>query len=571
MFQRFCRIVATFAVLVSSLAGCAHFSDIDDFPQQYRARLAKHPVWLTITSFDNAPGAFPPAEVSVVKKWEAHKAPDGAVVLRQISSSSFMGTLEALYRDRPLFPQIDVEGDVDPRAFFPFPGHALDRRRRFKADRYEFVDLDGKRFQIRINGGIGRIVFLPAPNNYFVAGNPYEIPDVGIWTTPFGAESEIYAHLRRLMQKSDTPEKPIELPGELIGGQFLHHDVTIKKKIPVIVDRTFPEALRPVVPRAVAKWNQAFGKELFEVFAGTAKIETADCISGRKLCIRWIGPKELSFTGANGYTELAFDPQTGLVVGGIISVINDDVKPPFSQLPEADRAKLRRLDRDWIADAMLRFNEMNDVAHPVPEGSAEYLLLHEMGHFSGLGHNFYVSDSTTPLRPVSTIMSYPPFPVAHRATYIGEADLTRLGIVYGQKRPDEKDLEYCSTFEAMTPERDKHGYFVKAARCDIFTVGSPADWYIQLARRGGEGVFTPFPDLSHLSAEMQELYHEVSIARRLPPLNVLTRLGLVLGDTSPANSKTRARIEDYLCGLKAQRTAIAAQLKTFHGVGLKCT
>lgn len=569
MFHRLLLSLNCLILLVLA-SGCAHFSKIPTIPTKYQQRLAKTSSWLTIASFDNAPGTFPPAETSVVKKWDTHLAPDGALIMREVSSSSFVGILDAVNRGRPLFREVELDGRVDPQAFFPYPGHALDRRRRFKADRYEFEDLGDKRFVIRINGGIGRIVFMPAPADQFTAGRPEDGQEVGIWSAPFGAESEIYAHLRRLLSKKQDQDESVELPPELEIGAFLHHDLTRQEPLPIVVDGSFPVPLRPAIERATGKWNEAMGKSVFAAKVTVGKIDVADCLSGRKLCIRWLGAKDLALTGANGYTELAFDPATGLVVGGVVTVINDDVKPPFKPLAPADHGPFGRLDRDWIAAAMLRYHEMNGVTHPEPLGYAEYVVLHEMGHFSGLGHNFYASDATTPSRPISTIMSYPPFPVAHRATYVGDADRQRLAMVYKGKGAAAGELPYCSTFEAMAPERDEQGYFVKAARCDIFTVGSPAEWYILIAKQGRAGVFTDFPDLSHLSDEMQDVYREVSLARRLPPLNVLTRFGFMLADASPANAKTKARVEGYLCSLRSGRTAIAAQLSRYHGVSLVC-
>lgn len=551
-------------IFVTLLCGCAHFSDIETFPIKFRERLAQHPVWLTVTSFDNAPGVFPPSETSVIKKWEVVRE-RGDLIFKETSSSSFLGLMDAIRRNRNTREVVDLRDDVDPEVFFPYPDHALNKRRRFRADKYVFRDIDGKRFEIDINGG-GRIVFLPAPNNYFLASNPYDVPDVGIWTTPFGAEGELVAHLRKLIFKDEEEQ---DLPQELMTGSFLHHDLTIKRQIVVVIDTTFPKPLRSSVQHAVDKWNKALGRKLFTVQEATKSIRPGDCLSGRKLCIRWFGDPHLVFTGANGYTELAFDPQTGLILGGIISIINDDVHPPFASLSAADKAKFQILDRDWVTDVMHRYQEMNGILHPDANHYAEYLILHEMGHFNGLGHNFYTNEKTTPERPISSVMSYPPFPVAHRANYIGAADKKRLAIVYGDK-PPAKDLSYCSTFEAMAPERLDAGFYKKPASCDMFTIGDAADWYIRLAKRGRFGVFTAFPDISNLSDDMQTLYRELSEQRRLPPLNVLTRLGFILSDDAKVNARRRQMITTYLCSFVPERLAIETQLSTFHGYTLKC-
>jgi hypothetical protein len=571
-------------LLAASLAGCAHFSDIDAFPRAYRERLARHPVWLTVTSFDNVPGVFPPAETSVVKKWEA-RAAAGALTLRETASSSFLGLMEAFRGNRPWHESVSLDGAVDPQVFFPFHGHALEKRRRFAADSYSFKAIDGgdggdgrggERFEITIND-VGRIVFVPAPANSLPATGTQDGRDVGIWTAPFGAEGELVTHLKRLIDKdrADAGGEEEELPKELMPGPFLHHDVTIARKIPIVVDPSFPAALRPAVAASATRWNQALRHDLFETTPKVRKIRHGDCLSGLALCIRWIGRPEVVMTGANGYTELAFDPDTGLIIGGLISVINDDVRPPFRPLAAADKRRFDHPDLDFVVDAIHRYGEMENVLHPLPEKYLEYLLTHEMGHFNGLGHNFYTSAATSAVRPVSSVMSYPPFPVAHRANYVGEADLRRLELVYGRAgalppSAAADDFAYCSTFDAMAPERSAHGFYTKTAACDMFTVGDAAAWYIRLAERGRLGVFTPFPDISNLSEELQLVYRRIAQARGIPPLNVLTRLGFVLADKSDANAARRQRVTAFLCKQTKARTAIGAQLLAFHGLTLAC-
>src|SRR5262249_36906590 len=128
---------------------------------------------------------------------------------------------------------------------------------------------------------------------------------------------------------------------------------------------------------------------------------------------------------------------------------------------------------------------------------------------------------------------------------------------------------FCSTLDAMVPRQDAAGLYRKPPSCDIFVVGNQADWYIRLAQQGRRGVFTGYPDLSHLSEELRVVYQDLAERKRLPPLNVLTRLGFILAVPGEGNAASRKRITSYLCGLK-ERQQIEEQLKTYHAVQLTC-
>lgn len=551
------------------VTGCAHFSEIEQVPRSYRARLAKHPYWLTVTSFKNLPGVFPPSETSAIMRWEVKDQGGRAVVMRQVASSSLFGTMSKILQGNERAVVIDLTGEIDPEVFLPLPGHAAHATRPYSSDRYHFRDIDGKRFQILINGGIGRIVFTPVANNYFQPTDAKAKEPIGIWKTPFGAETELLDHFKKLVarERPDLAERQQDNETHV----YLHHDVSVKRQIAVVSDRTFPEAFRPAISKAVKKWNAAFKKDLFVYEAKPKQVDHGDCLTGFKICVKWLGPPELAFTGANGYSEVSFDPQSGLIMGGVITVINDDVVTPLADLspPERQRVVADALDWDWLADAMLRFNELNGKRHPLPEPYVEYLVLHEMGHMNGFGHNFYTRGETARDRPVSSVMSYPPFPVGHRANNITESDLARLRMVYDQKHAAQPP-GYCSSMEAMTPERGDDGIYRKPASCDVFTLGDPADWYIRLAKHGRFGVFTGYPDLSHLSEELRLVYRDAARRRRLPPLNVLTRLGFILGDPDKANKKSREVVSNYLCSLATERLAISSQLQEFHSFDLRC-
>jgi hypothetical protein len=553
------------ALLLALSSACAHLTAIDEVPVPFQQRLGARPMWLTIVELKNRPGRFPPSETAVVKKWEVIEDGGRAVGLREIATSSFTGLLErSRDEDEPL-SEIDLTGAIDPADFLAHR-HQIDGTDMAKTpQRYAFAAIDDRRFQILVNGGAGRIVFLPAPNNYRAANMPDSDADVGIWSTPFGPEGELFSYVRKMLAKSGSGQTQPKFQ----GMQLLHHDLGLARTIPVRLDDRFPERYVGAAAAAVVKWNKALGRELYQLDTKRARIDPGDCLSGFMLCLTWSGSDDVPLTGASGYTELSFDPQTGLIVGAVLTVFND-VPGPLHDMPVEERTRFEQgaMSWDWVADAVLRFSDSNAVRHPLPLSYVEHVLLHEMGHANGLAHNFHAPGDTTLAEPVRTVMAYPPFPVAHNAREIGPYDLARLGVIYGKKY-DEKALRFCSTLDAMAPVRDR-SVVRKATECDIFTVGDPAEWYMRLARHARFGVFAPYPDMSQVSDEMRTVYRELNEARGLPPLNLLTRLGFILGDQAPENAGDRTKVRDFLCSLEHDRIAISAQLATHHGLVLTC-
>ncbi len=160
--------------------------------------------------------------------------------------------------------------------------------------------------------------------------------------------------------------------------------------------------------------------------------------------------------------------------------------------------------------------------------------------------------------------------MTHLVTALGDQDRARVALIYGGRKPGVR-LEYCSTFDAMTSERDEAGAFGKKAACDIYTVGDAADWYLRLARRTGETVFADYPDLSNLPPAMVEVYRQLNRQKRMPPLNILTRLGFILTDKAAGKAlPDAAKVRAALCGMKHERGEIAAQLRAYHGYELNC-
>lgn len=514
---------------------------------------------------ENGPGEFPPSDVAVVRKWEVEEEDGRADALKPTFTSSFTGFIETLRDGEDPFATLDVTGSLDPEAFFPRAGYADALPIGKGPQQYAVKDIDGKRFQIVINGGRGRVVFMPAPNDYTGAPPAPERRETGVWTTPFGPESELLLYIGRMMRedgRNDLPAWP--------DARYLHHDVKSRRHFGVALAPSFPEAHRPLVAKALAQWNAALGKEWFRLDPKGAQTDPGACVSGFQLCLGWTGDQGIPMTGLSAFTELGFDPQSGLITGAVITVVNDVKESTLVPLTAEEAKRFSgKGDLDAAAQAMTRYGEYEKKRHVDPKGYLEYLLLHEMGHVNGLAHNFFADPATHPAEPTSTVMTYVPFPVAHRASRIGPLDRERIDLVYKGREATTAEVSYCSTFATLVPARDGD-YVRKSPRCDLFTVGNPADWYVRIAKHARYGVFTEYPDTSHLPEPLRRALRDANERRRMPPLNVLTHLGYVLSERVSVSLKDQDAVRAFLCGLKADRLAIEAQLRAHHGLDLRC-
>ena len=72
----------------------------------------------------------------------------------------------------------------------------------------------------------------------------------------------------------------------------------------------------------------------------------------------------------------------------------------------------------------------------------------------------------------------------------------------------------AGSFFSPLDGHDRIGICTRRTQAKQGTVGDPADWYSRLAEQGRYGVFTPYPDLSHLSEDLQRVYR-AAVARLL--------------------------------------------------------
>jgi hypothetical protein len=561
--------VRRFLLLAALLAsGCAHFTAVEEVPPAFRERLARHDEWLTVSSFDNPPGRFPPTELLSVKRWRVVKQRGEPEALVEQMTSSFLGLLERLRAGEREAALIELDGPIDLTDLLPTRSEAAAHAAPgLKRDTYAFKGIDAERFELSVNGGRGRIAFMPAPaaSKKPPKASAHDRNRLGIWYAPFGPESEIFNFLTAMLEKEGGAKAAAKT--RQMAGSFLHHDLS--RTLVVRVDPSFPEAFLLPLREALAAWNDALGAAVFRLKPERGRrLGHADCVTGRSLCLRWQGSTAIPFTGMSGFTETAFDPQSGLIVGGLITLINDDV--PVRDLPAAESARIRegKIDLEWVARSMHEYVQMNQVRHPAPERYLRYLLLHEIGHFNGLGHDFHIDRTAGVTDLPATVMGYPPYAVAHLVTKPGANDEKRLDILYERARAER--LPYCSTLEAMAPEMSG-GLAPKVEQCDLFALGDEAEWYLALARFGKSGVFTTYPDTSYLPEELRSLYQRMREARGLPPQNVLARLAQVLAGRSAEGEPGRKRVRAYLCEQRQALPRIRAQLQRFGKLSLDCS
>ena len=551
------------------LPACVHFSSVEEIPPSFRDRLARHEEWLTVSAFDNDKGRFPPSELLGSKRWRlVRQGREDDWKLVEVMMSSFVGLMERIREGPESTVILPLSGPIDLVDLLPVrQGASGFARSRWERDTYSFKSIDQDRFELIINEGHGRIAFMPAPPR--CERNHPPVPVVrdrlGIWHAPFGPESEIFSYITTLFAKADSSIAAKKV--QQMSGDFLHHD--LNRRIPVHVEASFSSRFRGTLAEVLAEWNSALGTPLFVLANESPQtLAKSDCVTGYSLCIRWHGSQDIPFTGMSGFTEIAFDPVTGVIVGGLITFINED--RPVRNLPAEDATRVRtgQIDRDWLARSMLNYAIMSQVRHPMPEKYLQYLLLHEICHFNGLAHDFHVDLTTKIGDPPLTIMGYPPFAIAHQAHQLGQSDRARIAQIY--QRNHREKLAYCSTLEAMAPELSG-GLTPRVEQCDLFVLGDEADWYLALARAGQAGVFTTYPDGSSLQTELREMYRQMREARGLPPQNILTKLTQILKGKSITGEVGRQKIKAYLCAQRRELPMIRTQLFRYAKMMLDCS
>lgn len=188
--------------------------------------------------------------------------------------------------------------------------------------------------------------------------------------------------------------------------------------------------------RALNKWNVALKSEVYQLNLQRESVDAIDCMTTRSLCFKREGREDnLGWIGWGGLTGLNFDPLSGEILGGLITIQNLSEGGLIPTPPQVLKDINAGLTVDQVIQIQLRKEEFKKYAHAFPEELIEYVILYEIGHANGLKHDFRGSLSGTPNHPSDTVMEYLPFIVAPKLNYLGAKDLERLDVEYGRKAP----------------------------------------------------------------------------------------------------------------------------------------
>lgn len=273
---------------------------------------------------------------------------------------------------------------------------------------------------------------------------------------------------------------------------YLHHDISRPKR--VRVSATFPRRYLPVIADGLKKWNKALGFKLFNLDLQTnQQVDPAECFANDQVCILWSGAADLPWTGFSGVTSISFNPVSGRIIGGTVTLTNAAPAGSLKVTPPEIVARISQNDPgiSWIAEQALMTDKYAKLLHPFPNRFLDYFVVHELGHYIGLDHNFAGSIEGTAERPTNSIMDYLPFPAVIKANKIGPYDLSMIDLVYRKKLPNPKQ-PYCSG--------DQVSGEAWAPFCEQRDIGDTLTWFALWANMSSDGLFLPL-DATNVSSK----------------------------------------------------------------------
>lgn len=457
------------------------------FSAEVLSILKKHRRWQTITYSSQSAMGIPYFQVSEQKKWEVLLKNLEPVGLQEITSLSVQPLNEETLHWSS--QSVDLAQPIDMAEFY-FLGFQAGPTKTIRI-------LDDNRFEIISSDNVYHVVFFPEVE----ASKTSKViaPDIGVWTAPLGPAKQATRDILQL-EKEDVA--------------YLHHD--LRATHTVNVDPSFPLSHLAALQESLNKWNQALEKEYFVLRNSNAVLNWSDCLSTKRLCIRWSGAEAIAWTGVGGSASFTFDPESGVIVGGIISFMNSSPEVALKDTPVSisDVFRQGEFGLDWIAKVYLQRDLFASMRHPMPELVVENILLHELGHFNGFSHNFAGSIAGNPQKISESIMDYFPFSAVRRNA-LGDFDIQNLRAIYSAQIPND-DYLFCSDNES----------FLGVAACSPFDLGNAADWFITSAEASTERAFAIFPGSGK---------------------SVLNHLGQFLIPAGRALESDRDKVTRYLC------------------------
>lgn len=375
---------------------------------------------------------------------------------------------------------------------------------------------------------------------------------LGVWRAPFGPFKDALVEM-------SSPAK-VRLAED---GPYLRHNLSGNKEY--AFTKRFPAKFRQAASRAVAQWNQALGKSFYQpasVDVDQVSI-VSECLMRNKLCIDWEGPEDLPWFRPGGLASLAFDPQSGEISGGMVRIVNTADGGPLS-----DDTKGFDQNHDFTLSEIVSMYIDKDsflkIRNPNQEANITHVLLHELGHYHGMRHNFVASAGMPLKSPTRSVMDYLAHPIRQNVTSLGSWDIGVIRALYFSERTPA-DYQVCSDFDVWPRVIDLKLH--KNANCQYFDAGDPASFYLEVARQDPQGVFGP-----GLQKVLLSLYGDLIAHGRgkSDSGNVLATLGYFLQDGSTTTDTQKQEVTAFLCGLTADRRKISKQLVDEQGVNLTC-
>ncbi len=487
----------------------SHGVQASDVADQSRAieTLQKHKFWQSITVINVGELAFP----GIQKKWEIKPSEKGnQVVLQERTELS----IDFSKQPQEFVSQTVVVGSkpIKCGVFSNMPFNSSARFEILSDDRLLLTYDHGFKFQVVLIPATGEKETRAPIFNIGMA----EAPIVGSAGPALGTSPKIS-----------------------YSNGFLRHSPS--HKVSVQLDESFPPQFRASVLSALNKWNDAIGFKAYSTELVSKKVDALDCLSRSLLCIRWTGPTDkMGWIGWGGIAANSFDPETGILIGGVVTIQNMISSDDLVETPDSIVARYKNgdLSSSFFASLMLRKEEFKKYRHPFEADLVESLLLHEIGHTNGMSHDFSASNGGNPRNISESVMDYLPFPVVFLNLSFGERDVSRIQAAYGT---GPQDLPYDGCSDSMEQGANE-------INCMKGDWGPPEDWYLDLISQSPNGIYET----------VVEFMTGLPIRRYLDVVAKFFK-----GELTATNQAQK--IEDFICSHK-ERVKIQKDLKQEFGI-----
>ena len=195
---------------------------------------------------------------------------------------------------------------------------------------------------------------VPLAKQFRAGDHPYP----GLSLTP-DSDRKIGTAALRLMYNIET----LPFPGP---HYYLNHPIESEVRH-VILSPSFPNRYVGALNETLKEWNTLIGKNYY-LPAKKKEINAVDCLTKGLLCIQWTGGDSFSWGDYHGTTELAADPESGQVLGGLIYLYNDS--PGVTSTPKEEFATAFGR-RSSLAEVAADFSQVSNGFHfliPDPTG-----------------------------------------------------------------------------------------------------------------------------------------------------------------------------------------------------------